>query len=142
MPQGSVAENGDDQNTSWLDNLADHVRGELLTPRHVDYDRSSRRIFNAMIDRRPAALLRCAGAADVMQGVRFARAQQLPLSIHGGGHSVSGTSVCEGGLMLDLSRMKGIVVDPARHVAQAQTGLLLRDFDHETQAFGLATTRT
>ena len=119
--------------------LADRVRGELLTPRHPDYDRS-RRVFNAMIDRRPAAILRCAGAADVIQGVRFARAQQLPLSIRGGGHSVSGASVCPGGLMLDLSHMKGIRVDPARRVAQAQTGLLLREFDHETQAFGLATT--
>jgi FAD/FMN-containing dehydrogenase len=119
--------------------LADRVRGDLLRPRHPDYD-SSRRVFNAMIDRRPAAILRCDGAADVMQGVRFARTHQLPLSIHGGGHSVSGASVCQGGLMLDLSHMKGIRVDPARRVAQAQTGLLLREFDHETQAFGLATT--
>ncbi|WP_430929489.1 FAD-binding protein [Pseudarthrobacter sulfonivorans] len=73
-----------------------------------------------------------------MQGVRFARAQQLPLSIHGGGHSGSGASVCEGGLMLDLSRMKGIQVDPARGVAQAQTGLLLRELDHEDLYWALS----
>ncbi|WP_306915699.1 FAD-binding oxidoreductase [Arthrobacter sp. V4I6] len=119
--------------------MAGRLQGELLTPRGPDYDRI-RHVFNAMIDRRPAAILRCAGVADVIQGVRFARAQQLPLSIHSGGHSVSGASVCQGGLMLDLSRMKGIRVDPARRAAQAQTGLLLREFDHETQAFGLATT--
>jgi hypothetical protein len=139
MSQGSLAESGATQDTSPLGALADRIRGNLLRPRDLDYDRS-RRVFNAMIDRRPAAILRCAGAADVIQGVRFARAQQLPLSIHSGGHGVSGASVCEGGLMLDLSRMKGIRVDPARRVAQAQTGLLLREFDHETQAFGLATT--
>lgn len=139
MPQGSLGKSGAAQDPSPLGALADRIRGKLLTPRHPDYDRS-RRVFNAMIDRRPAAVLRCAGAADIIQGVRFARAQQLPLSIHSGGHSVSGASVCEGGLMLDLSPLKGIRVDPARRVAQAQTGLLLREFDHETQAFGLATT--
>lgn len=139
MQQGSLDESRNDMDMDPLGALADSVRGELLRPRHPDYDRS-RHVFNAMIDRRPAAILRCAGAADVMQGVRFARAQELPLSIHGGGHSVSGASVCQGGLMLDLSHMKGIRVDPARRVAQAQTGLLLREFDHETQTFGLATT--
>ena len=139
MSQESRAGSGAAQDTTLLGALADLIRGELLTPRDLDYDRR-RRVFNAMIDRRPAAILRCAGAADVIQGVRFARAQQLPLSIHSGGHSVSGASVCQGGLMLDLSPMKGIRVDPVRRLAQAQTGLLLREFDHETQAFGLATT--
>jgi hypothetical protein len=119
--------------------LADRIRGDLLAPAHEDYDRA-RRVFNFMIDRRPAAILRCAGVADVIQGVLFARTQQLPLSIHSGGHSVAGSAVCEGGLVLDLSRMKGMRVMPGRRVAQAQTGLLLREFDHETQAFGLATT--
>ncbi|MEQ7739519.1 FAD-binding oxidoreductase, partial [Escherichia coli] len=70
----------------------------------------------------------------------FAREQQLPLSVRAGGHSVAGSAVCEGGLMLDVSPMKGILVDPARRTALAQTGLMLREFDHETQGFGLATT--
>lgn len=74
MPQGSLAGSGAAQDTSPLGDLADRIRGELLTPRHADYDRG-RRVFNAMIDRRPAAILRCAGVADVMQGVRFARGQ-------------------------------------------------------------------
>ena len=112
---------------------------DLLAPAHEDYDRV-RRVFNYMIDRRTAAILRCAGVADVMQGVLFARTQQLPLSIHSGGHGVAGSAVCEEGLMLDLSRMKGMRVNPGLRMAQAQTGLLLGEFDHETQAFGLATT--
>jgi hypothetical protein len=132
--QGAAA-----QDASAIRELAHRTRGSLLTSGHEDYDRK-RRVFNAMIDRRPAAILQCAGVADVIQGVQFARAQQLPLSIRGGGHSVAGASVCDGGLLLDLSAMKGLRVDPARRTAQAQTGLLLREFDHETQAFGLATT--
>jgi UDP-N-acetylenolpyruvoylglucosamine reductase len=122
-----------------LGELAERIRGQLLVPGDGDYDRA-RRVFNFMIDRRPVAILRCAGAADVRQGVLYARAQQLPISVRGGGHSVAGSAVCEGGLMIDLSRMKGIRVNPIRRTAQAQTGLLLREFDHETQAFGLATT--
>jgi FAD/FMN-containing dehydrogenase len=78
--------------------------------------------------------------ADVMQGVRVAREQGWPVSIRGGGHGVAGNAVCDGGLMLDLSGMKGMHVDPVRRIAQGQTGLLLGEFDHETQAFGLATT--
>jgi hypothetical protein len=122
-----------------LGSLAGRIRGELLAPGDSDYDRV-RRVFNFMIDRRPAAILRCTGVADVRQGVLFAREQELPISIRGGGHSVAGSAVPEGGLMLDLSHMKGIRVSPGRRTAAAQTGLLLREFDHETQAFGLATT--
>jgi FAD/FMN-containing dehydrogenase len=93
-----------------------------------------------MIDKRPAIIVRCAGTADVIQGVNFAQTHTLMLSVHGGGHSVAGTAVSDGGLMLDLSPMKGIRVDPARRTAEAQGGLTLGEFDHETQAFGLATT--
>ncbi|MCU1533141.1 MAG: linked oxidase domain protein [Arthrobacter sp.] len=139
MPEGSGAELGAVPDASVIRQLADRVRGELLAPGHEDYDRV-RRVFNAMIDRRPSVVLRCAGVADAIQGVRFARTHRLPLSIRSGGHSVAGTAVCEGGLMLDLSGMKGMRVDPDRRTAQAQTGLLLGEFDHETQAFGLATT--
>jgi FAD/FMN-containing dehydrogenase len=115
------------------------LRGELLRPGDAGYD-AARMVFNGMIDRRPALIARCAGASDVVQGVRFAREHGLPLSVRGGGHSVAGTAVCEGGLMLDLSGMKGVRVDPARRIAHAQPGLTLGEFDHETQAFGLATT--
>ena len=115
------------------------MRGPVLCPGDAGYD-AARRVFNAMIDRRPALIARCAGAADVVAGLRFAREHGLPLSVCGGGHSVAGTAVCEGGLVLDLSGMKGIRVDPIRRIAQAQPGLLLGEFDRETQAFGLATT--
>ncbi|MDP8921436.1 MAG: FAD-binding oxidoreductase [Chloroflexota bacterium] len=114
------------------------IRGTLLRPGDTGYD-AARKVFNAMIDKRPALILRCAGAADVIHGVNFARTHGLLLSVRGGGHSVAGKAVCDGGLMLDLSPMKGVRVDPTRRTAEAQPGLLLRDLDHETQAFGLAT---
>jgi FAD/FMN-containing dehydrogenase len=115
------------------------LRGQLLRPEEPGYD-AARRVFNWMIDRRPALIVRCAGAADVVAGVNFAREHGLPLSVRGGGHSVAGTAVCEGGLLLDLAGMKGIRVDPAQRIAQAQPGLTLAELDRETQVFGLATT--
>ena len=127
------------QDTGAIQRLSASVRGQVLARGHEDYDRA-RRVFNGMIDRRPSVILRCSGVADVVQGVRFARLLDWPLSIRGGGHGVAGNAVCDGGLMLDLSGMKGMRVDPGRRTAQAQTGLLLGEFDHETQAFGLATT--
>jgi FAD/FMN-containing dehydrogenase len=114
------------------------ARGAVVGPGDEGYD-ASRKVFNAMIDKRPSLIVRCAGPADVIQGVTFARTHDLPLAVRGGGHSVAGKAVCDGGLMLDLSPMKGIRVDPVRRTADAQPGLLLRDLDHETQAFGLAT---
>jgi FAD/FMN-containing dehydrogenase len=114
------------------------LRGPLVRPDNPEYDRA-RRVFNAMIDRHPALIVRCAGAADVMHGVVFAREHGLPLSVRGGGHSVAGTAVCDGGVVLDLSSMKGVRVDPSNRTAEAQAGLLLRELDHETQAFQLAT---
>ncbi len=119
--------------------FAANLRGKLIRPEDDDYD-AIRAIFNGMIDKRPAMIVRCAGTADVIQGVNFARTHDLLLSVHGGGHGVAGNAVSEGGLMLDLSPMKGIRVDPVRRIAQAQAGLTLGEFDHETQAFGLATT--
>src|SRR5215213_6962831 len=116
-----------------------NLRGELLRPEDDGYD-ATRAVFNGMIDKRPAMIVRCAGTTDVIQGVNFARTHDLLLSVRGGGHSVAGNAVCDGGLMLDLSRMKGMRVDPVRRTAQAQAGLTLGEFDHETQAFGLATT--
>ena len=115
------------------------LRGELLRPADEGYE-VARKVFNAMIDKRPALIARCAGAADVIECVRFAREHDLVVSVRGGGHSVAGKAICDGGLMIDLSRMKGIRVDPARHTVRAEAGLTLGEFDRETQAFGLATT--
>src|SRR5215207_3392088 len=119
--------------------FAANLRGELIRPEDDGYD-AARAVFNGMIDRHPALIARCAGVADVIQGVNFARTHNLPLSVRGGGRRVTGNAVCDGGVMLDLSPMKGMRVDPVRQTAQAQAGLTLGEFDHETQAFGLATT--
>ena len=122
-----------------VDGLRSRMRGSVLTAADAGYD-AARRIWNEMIDKRPALIARCAGAADVLEAVRFAAAPGMLVSVRGGGHNVAGTAVCDGGLMIDLSPMKGIHVDPVARTAWAQPGLLWQDFDHETQAFGLATT--
>jgi len=114
-------------------------RGEVLARGDAGFD-AARRVYNGAIDRRPAAIVRCAGVADVVVAVRLARAHDLPLAVRGGGHSAAGFGVCEGGLVIDLSAMKGVRVDPARRTVQAQAGLTWGQLDHETQAFGLATT--
>jgi FAD binding domain len=126
-------------NLSSLEKLRTDVRGAVLCPGQDGYD-AARTIPNAMIDRRPAVIVRCAGAGDVIACVRFAREHDLLVAVRGGGHSVAGKSVCDNGLMIDLSAMKGMRVDPARRTVRAQTGLTLGEFDRETQAFGLATT--
>src|SRR5579885_1471346 len=94
------------------------LRGQLLSPGDAQYD-AVRKVPNAMIDRRPGMIARCAGAADVVTCVRFAREHDLLVAVRGGGHSVAGKSVCDGGLMIDLSTMKGIRVDPVRKTARA-----------------------
>jgi FAD/FMN-containing dehydrogenase len=127
LREGSVAE------------LKANLRGALLRPGDDGYD-AVRTVHNAMIDRRPALIARCAGAADVIAGVQFARTHHLLVSVRGGGHNVAGNAVCDGGLMLDLSPMQGIRVDPAGRTVRAEPGLTWHDFDRETQAFGLATT--
>jgi FAD/FMN-containing dehydrogenase len=93
-----------------------------------------------MVDRRPALIVRCAGATDVISAVNFARTNNVPVSVRGGGHNVAGSAVCDDGIMLDLSRMKSTRVDPASRTARAEPGVLWGEFDRETQAFGLATT--
>jgi FAD/FMN-containing dehydrogenase len=115
------------------------LRGALLCPGDSGYD-DARRIWNAMIDRRPALIVRCAGVADVIQAVHFARTHDLLVAIRGGGHNVAGNAVCDDGLMIDLSPMKSVHVDPTARTARAEGGVTWGDFDHETQAFGLATT--
>jgi FAD binding domain/Berberine and berberine like len=124
---------------SALEKLRTAVRGAVLCPGQDGYD-TARTIPNAMIDRRPAVIARCTGAADVIACVRFACDHDLLVSVRGGGHSVAGKSVCDDGLMIDLSAMKGIRVNPSRKTVRAETGLTLGEFDRETQAFGLATT--
>jgi FAD/FMN-containing dehydrogenase len=124
---------------SAMQKFRESLRGQSLCPGEPGYD-AARAIPNAMIDRRPAIIARCIGAADVIVCVRFAREHDVLVSVRGGGHSVAGKSVCDGGLMIDMSGMKGIRVDPARRTVRAETGLTLGEFDRETQAFGLATT--
>ncbi|HEV8713690.1 MAG TPA: FAD-binding oxidoreductase, partial [Candidatus Binatia bacterium] len=108
-------------------------------PGDAGYDQA-RKIWNGMIDKRPSLIVRCRGVADVVNAVNFARTNTLLVSVRGGGHNIAGNAVCDGGLMLDLSGMKGIRVDPVRRTARAEPGLTWGEFDHETQAFGLATT--
>jgi FAD/FMN-containing dehydrogenase len=115
------------------------LRGALLRPGAAGYD-DARRVWNGMIDRRPALIARCAGPADVICAVNFARDHDLLVSIRGGGHNITGNAVCEGGLMIDLSPMKGIRVDPVRRTARAEAGLTWGEYNGETQAFGLAST--
>jgi FAD/FMN-containing dehydrogenase len=127
---------------SFTANVADlrgACRGEVLLPETEGYDQS-RRVFNAMIDRRPALIVRAVDAGDATRAVRFARGRGLVLSIKGGGHSVAGNAVCDGGLMLDMSRMNNVSVDPARRIAIAEAGVTLGAFDAATAEHGLATT--
>ena len=114
-------------------------RGDLFTPDDPRYE-EARRVWNAMIDRRPALIARPRGAADVIECVQFAKQLQLPLAIRGGGHNIAGRCVCDDGLVIDFADMKGIRVDPAAKTARAEPGLRWTEFDRETQGFGLATT--
>jgi FAD/FMN-containing dehydrogenase len=117
--------------------LKGRLRGELLLPGEAAYD-AARSIWNAMIDRRPALIARCLGVADVVACVQFARERGIALSVKGGGHNIAGLAVCDGGLMLDMSPMRGVWVDVPGRIARAQAGCLLGDVDRETQLHGLA----
>jgi hypothetical protein len=115
------------------------LHGELILPDDDGYD-SARRVWNGMIDKYPALIIRCATRADVTHAVEFGRLQHLPVAVRGGGHSVSGKSVCDEGIVIDLSQMKGIRVDPVTCTARAEAGLTLGEFVREIQLFGLVTT--
>ena len=119
--------------------LAGGVRGELLLPGSPGYD-TAREIWNGMINRRPGVILRCAGTSDVVAAVRFAREHDLLVAVKGGGHNVAGNAVCDGGLMIDLTEMRGVHVDPMARRARAQGGATWGDFDAEAQLYGLTTT--
>jgi hypothetical protein len=115
------------------------LRGLIFRPGDDGYD-NARKVFNGMVDRRPALIVRCAGVADVIAAVNFARDTGMLVSIRGGGHGVVGNAVCNDGLVIDLSAMKSVRVDPKYRTACAEGGATWGDFDHETQVFGLATT--
>jgi UDP-N-acetylenolpyruvoylglucosamine reductase len=118
-------------------NLERLFRGRVVRPADAEYD-AARRLWNGSVDRFPALIARCAGVGDVMEAVRFARRTGMTVAVRGGGHSFPGLSSCDGGLVIDLSQMRGIRVDPATRTARAQAGVLLGELDRETQMFGLA----
>ena len=120
-----------------IDELKARLRGGLLRPPDQGYD-EVRTIWNGMIDKRPGLIARCTGSADVLAAVSFGREHDVLVSIKGGGHNVAGTALCDGGLVIDLSLMKGVHLDPVSCTARAQPGLTLGDLDHETQAFGFS----
>jgi FAD/FMN-containing dehydrogenase len=127
LADGSIAE------------LAQSLRGELIRPTDPGYD-DARAIWNGAHDRHPALIVRCAGVADVMRAVEFARSEELLVAVRGGGHSIPGFSTVDGGIVIDLSAMQGVHVDPVAQTARAQGGVTWAGFDHETQAHGLAVT--
>ncbi|MGK0257015.1 MAG: FAD/FMN-containing dehydrogenase [Candidatus Azotimanducaceae bacterium] len=120
-----------------IEQLARLLTGRLVTPQEPDYD-DVRSVWNGMIDRRPSAIAQCSGTEDVIAAINFARQQRVPISVRGGGHSVAGTSVCEQGLMIDLSLVREVRIDAVAKVAHVGPGTLLGDLDAEAQAFGLA----
>jgi FAD/FMN-containing dehydrogenase len=122
-----------------LEALRPVLRGAVLGPGDPGYE-TARKVHNGMIDKHPAVIARCVGVADVMATLQFGREHDLQIAVRGGGHNVAGKAVCDDGIVIDLSRMKGMRVDPVKRVAQAQAGLTWGEFDRETQAFGLATT--
>ena len=122
-----------------IDDLRTSLVGQLLAPGQDGYD-AARKVWNGAFDRKPALIARCAGTADVVHAVNFARSHELLVAVRGGGHSFPGHSTCDGGLLLDLSAMKGIRVDPHARTARILPGVVLGQLDRETQALGLATT--
>ena len=124
---------------SSIDSLRDRVRGDIITPDDPGYD-EARKVYNAMIDRRPRLIVRAVDAGDVMAAVDYAREHRLDLAVRGGSHSVPGFGTCDDGVVIDLRRMRGVRVDPARRTARAEGGATWGDFNHATYPFGLATT--
>ena len=122
-----------------IQDLEAHLRGELIGPNNHGYE-AARKVWNGMIDKYPAAIVYCADVVDVVHAVRVARDHHLSVSVRSGGHSLSGCSICDGAVVIDLSRMKAIRVDPVKKTAWAQAGLTLSEFVQATQAYGLATT--
>src|SRR2546430_7639601 len=118
--------------------LASDLVGQLILPATPDYE-SARRVWNGMIDKRPRAIVRCGNADDVIAAVAFAKDKQMTVAVRGGGHNIAGNATCDNGLVIDLSSMKSIHVDPTSRRARAEGGCLWGELDAATQAFGLAT---
>jgi FAD/FMN-containing dehydrogenase len=118
--------------------LGERLIGDVIAPHHLEYD-ESRRVWNGMIDKRPAVIARCSAAADVAEAIRFAREYDLPLSVRGGGHNVAGTALVDDGVVIDLSAMRGVHADPAGRTVHAQGGATWADVDRVTAPLGLAT---
>ena len=125
-------------NPSALAELGAVFYGDLIGPDHPDYE-SARRVYNGTVDKRPDLIARCRVTSDVVAAVRFAVAEDLPIAVRGGGHSVAGHGTCDSGVLVDLSRMRGVHVDPEARTAWVQGGATLGDLDRETQVYGLAT---
>jgi UDP-N-acetylenolpyruvoylglucosamine reductase len=125
-------------NPTLLQDLKAGLHGQLIVPGDDAYE-SARRVWNGMIDKHPGLIVRCADVSDVVRCIQFARSQQLPVAIRGGGHSYAGKGTCDDGLVIDLSPMKQVRLDPVKRIAQAQAGLLLGEYIRQTEAFGLVT---
>ncbi len=125
--------------TITLESLRESVRGQVISPDDQEYD-TARRVYNAMIDRRPAVVVRPANTGDVMSAVRYAQANGLPVATRGGSHSVPGFGTADGAVVVDLSSRRGVRVDPLARTARAEGGATWGDFNAATHAFGLATT--
>src|SRR6266511_2063288 len=132
-------EPGSTIDASALESFRASFRGELVLPSEEAYERA-RRVWNGAIDKRPAVIARCSGVVDVVRAVEFGREHELLVAVRGGGHNVAGHGTCDGGIVMDLSPMRGISLDLARRTIRVQAGATWGDVDHETQAFGLATT--
>ena len=117
--------------------LAEVLRGRLVQPSDADYDHT-RAVWNGMVDKHPALIVQCAGVADVVTSVNFAKEHDLLVAVRGGGHNAAGNAVCDGGLVIDLSLMRGVRVDPRAQTVRAEGGVTIGELDHESQAFGLA----
>src|SRR6266498_719589 len=132
-------EPGSTIDASALESFRASFRGELVLPSEEAYERA-RRVWNGAIDKRPAVIARCSGVVDVVRAVEFGREHDLLVAVRGGGHNVAGHGTCDGGIVMDLSPMRGISLDLARRTIRVQAGATWGDVDHEAQAFGLATT--
>lgn len=121
-----------------LEAFKGQLRGDLLVTGDAGYEQA-RRVWNGMIDKHPALIVRCRGVADIMAAVNFVREHQLDFSVRAGGHNVSGSAIADGGLVIDVSQMRSVQVDPKKRLARVESGACLGDLDHETAGFGLAT---
>jgi FAD/FMN-containing dehydrogenase len=137
MTADVVTRPGTELSEETIEQLIPGIRGEVIPPGHPDYD-EARTVYNAMIDKHPALVIRCADVADVIAGVNFAREQGLAVAVRGGGHNAAGLGTCDGGVVLDLCMMKSVHVDPKTRTVRVGGGAVAADIDHATQAFGLA----